>query len=61
MVRTASVRLGRGVLIGLGSVVGIGVEARPGCQVGALSLVPKFTKLDAHSVYVGAPVHKLER
>lgn len=61
MVRTAPVRLGHGVMIGLGSVVGIGVEAGPGCQVGALSLVPKFTKLDAHSVYVGTPVHKLER
>jgi acetyltransferase-like isoleucine patch superfamily enzyme len=61
MVRTASVRLGRGVLIGLGSVVGIGVEAGPGCHVGALSLVPKFTKLEPDTVYVGTPVRKLGR
>ena len=60
LVRTAPVRLGRGVLIGLGSVVGIGVEAGPGCQVGALSLVPKFAKLEAGATYVGTPVHKIE-
>jgi hypothetical protein len=41
-VRTAGVRLGRGVTIGLGSVVGIGVEAESMCRVGALSVVPKF-------------------
>jgi acetyltransferase-like isoleucine patch superfamily enzyme len=59
-VRTAAVRLGRGVTIGLGSVVGIGVEAGPLCRVGALSVVPKFERLDAGATYVGAPVHKLE-
>lgn len=58
---TAAVRLGRGVNIGLGSVVGIGVEAGPGCQIGALSLVPKFTKLEAGATYVGTPVRRLER
>jgi acetyltransferase-like isoleucine patch superfamily enzyme len=51
--------LGRGVTIGVGSVVGIGVEAGPGCRVGALSVVPKFTRLDAGATYVGAPVRKL--
>jgi acetyltransferase-like isoleucine patch superfamily enzyme len=61
VVRTAAVRLGRGATIGLGSVVGIGVEAGPGCQVGALSLVPKFMKLEAHTTYVGTPVRRLER
>jgi acetyltransferase-like isoleucine patch superfamily enzyme len=61
LVKTATVRLGRNVTIGLGSVVGIGVEAGPGCQVGALSLVPKFTRLEANTTYVGTPVRKLER
>lgn len=60
VVKTAPVRLGRGVTIGIGSVVGIGVEAGPGAQVGALSLVPKFTTLEAGATYVGTPVHKLE-
>lgn len=60
IVKTARVRLGRGVTIGIGSVVGIGVEAGPGAQVGALSLVPKFSRLEAGATYVGTPVHKLE-
>jgi acetyltransferase-like isoleucine patch superfamily enzyme len=59
-VRTSGVRLGRGVTIGLGSVIGIGVTAGSMCRVGALSVVPKFTKLDAGATYVGAPAHKLE-
>jgi acetyltransferase-like isoleucine patch superfamily enzyme len=61
LVKTAGVRLGRNVTIGLGSVVGIGVEAGPGCQVGALSLVPKFMRLEAGATYVGTPVRRLER
>jgi acetyltransferase-like isoleucine patch superfamily enzyme len=61
IVKTAPVRLGRNVTIGLGSVVGIGVEAGPGSQVGALSLVPKYMKLDAGVTYVGTPVRRLER
>ncbi|MBI2833044.1 MAG: hypothetical protein HYX76_01285 [Acidobacteria bacterium] len=60
-VKTATVRLGRNVTIGLGSVVGIGVQAGPGCQVGALSLVPKFARLEAGTTYVGTPVRRLER
>lgn len=61
VVRTATVRLGDGVTIGLGSVVGIGVVAGPGCQVGSLSLVPKFAELDAETTYVGTPVRRLAR
>lgn len=60
VVKTARVRLGRGVTIGVGSVVGIGVEAEERCQIGALSFVPKFTRLEAGAVYVGIPVKKLE-
>jgi acetyltransferase-like isoleucine patch superfamily enzyme len=59
LLKTARVRLGQGVTIGVGSVVGIGVDAGSGCRVGALSVVPKFTRLDAGATYVGAPVRKL--
>jgi acetyltransferase-like isoleucine patch superfamily enzyme len=60
VLKTAPVRLGRGVTVGVGSVVGIGVVAGDGCQIGALSLVPKFAELEAGAVYVGCPVRKLD-
>jgi acetyltransferase-like isoleucine patch superfamily enzyme len=56
VLKTAPVRLGRNTLVGIGSVVGIGVELGDGVQVGALSVVPKFAKLEAGGVYVGVPV-----
>ena len=56
MLKTAPVRLGRGVTVGLGSVINIGVDAGADCQVGALSLVPEHTRLDSGGVYVGVPV-----
>ena len=59
IVRTAAIRLGDDVTIGLGTVVGIGVEAGSRCQVGALSMVPKFSRLKADTTYVGAPVRVL--
>jgi acetyltransferase-like isoleucine patch superfamily enzyme len=59
VIRTARVRLGDEVTIGLGTVVGIGVEAGERAQVGALSFVPKFSRLRAHTTYVGAPVRAL--
>jgi len=61
LVKTAPVRLGRNTTIGLGSVVGIGVEIGPNCQVGSLSLVPKYARLDANATYVGTPVRRLDR
>jgi acetyltransferase-like isoleucine patch superfamily enzyme len=60
ILKTAAVRLGRGVTVGVGSVVGIGVVAGDRCQIGALSLVPKFAELEAGAVYVGIPVRKME-
>ena len=30
-----------------------------GCQIGALTLVPKHARLDPNSVYVGIPARKL--
>jgi acetyltransferase-like isoleucine patch superfamily enzyme len=59
LLKTARVRLGSNVTIGLGSVIDIGVEIGPHCQVGALSLVPKHTKLDGQAVYVGIPVRRV--
>lgn len=59
VVKTAAVRIGEHVTIGLGTVVGIGVEAGPRCQIGALSFVPKFSRLKADTTYVGTPVRAL--
>jgi acetyltransferase-like isoleucine patch superfamily enzyme len=61
VVKTGHVRLGRFVTVGLGSMVGIGVEAGEKCQIGALSLVPKYAKLDAGAVYAGTPVKRIDR
>jgi acetyltransferase-like isoleucine patch superfamily enzyme len=55
------VRLGRGVTVGVGSMIGIGVEAGDGYQIGALSVVPKYTKLEARAIYAGVPVRKPEK
>jgi hypothetical protein len=59
IVKTAGVRLGRRVTIGLGSVIDIGVEIGDECQVGALSLVPKGATLQPGAVYVGRPVRRV--
>jgi acetyltransferase-like isoleucine patch superfamily enzyme len=61
VVKTGQVRLGEGVTVGLGSMVGIGVTAGPRCQIGALSVVPKFTALEADAVYAGVPARRLDR
>jgi acetyltransferase-like isoleucine patch superfamily enzyme len=60
IVKTAPVRLGHNVTIGLGSVIEIGVEIGSDSQVGALSFVPKFTILKGNCVYAGAPAVPLE-
>lgn len=60
MVKTAKVRLGRGVTVGASAIVGIGVDAGDACQIGALSFVPKFSKLEAGKTYAGIPVHPVE-
>jgi acetyltransferase-like isoleucine patch superfamily enzyme len=61
VVKTGRVRLGRGVTVGVGSMIGIGVEAGEGCQIGALSVVPKDTRLEAGSIYAGVPARKIEK
>lgn len=60
IVRTGGVRLQRNVTVGIGSIIEIGVDAGANCQVGALSFVPKFTKLQEDRVYVGIPAHELQ-
>jgi len=61
IVKTAPVRLESGVTIGVGSVIGIGVVVEQDTQVGALSVVPKHRHLEAHAVYGGVPVRRLDR
>ena len=60
VVKTARVRLGHNVTIGLGSVIDIGVEIGSDSQVGALSFVPKYTKLKGGVVYAGTPAMPIE-
>lgn len=60
VVKTGRVVLASNVTIGLGTVVGIGVVADTGCQIGALSLVPKHARLDAHATYAGVPARRLD-
>jgi acetyltransferase-like isoleucine patch superfamily enzyme len=60
VLKTGRVRVGRGATIGVQTVVGIGVEIGDGCKVGALSLVPKGSRLAAGGVYVGIPVRQLQ-
>src|SRR3989304_1154623 len=55
VLKTAPVRLGRGVTGGVGSVVGIGVVAGDRCRIGALSLVPKFAELGEGGGCGGVP------
>ena len=61
MVKTGPVRLGRFVTVGLGSMVGINVEAGEKCQIGALSVVLKGSKLEGSAIYAGIPARKIER
>jgi acetyltransferase-like isoleucine patch superfamily enzyme len=60
VLKTARVKLGRNVTIGIGSVVGIGVEVGADAQVGALSVVPKFRKLEPGSIYGGDSIKRLD-
>lgn len=59
VVKTGGIRLGYHVTIGLGSVIDIDVEVGDRCQVGALSLVPKHSRLDGAAIYAGIPATRL--
>lgn len=56
---TAPVRVGARVTIGIASVIALGAEIGDGAQVGALSVVPKFQKLEPGGTYAGAPVRRV--
>ena len=60
VVITGRVRIGRGVTLGTGSVIGIHVTIGDATQLGALSFVPKHSVLAAHAVYLGIPAHAVE-
>jgi acetyltransferase-like isoleucine patch superfamily enzyme len=60
VVKTARIRIGDHVTIGLGSVVEIGAEIGSNCQIGALSFVPKYNRLPGDAVYAGSPVKRIE-
>lgn len=61
VVKTARVRLGDHVTIGVGSVIEIGVEIGANAQIGAMSFVPKFARLPGGVVYVGVPAAPIEK
>ncbi len=61
VVKTASVRLGRNVTIGLNSVIDIDIEIGDDCQVGALTLVPKHSRLVSGGVYAGIPARRINQ
>ncbi len=60
VLKTGRVRLGSGVTIGLGTLVDIDTDVGDGCQVGALSVVPKHARLAQGATYVGAPVIRVK-
>jgi acetyltransferase-like isoleucine patch superfamily enzyme len=60
VLKTAAVRLGSHVTIGLGAVIEIDVDIEPHCQIGALTFVPKHSRLESHTVYVGIPARPLD-
>ena len=61
LVKTGRVVLGDNVTIGLGSVIEIDVTVGSNVQIGALSFVPKHTRLAGDAVYAGIPVRRLPR
>ncbi|MEW5918786.1 MAG: hypothetical protein AB1762_20460, partial [Gemmatimonadota bacterium] len=59
VVLTGHVRLGRNVTLGTGAIVAIDVEIGDDAQVGALSFVPKHSRLATGGIYYGIPVHRV--
>lgn len=59
LVKTAALRIGNNVTLGLGSVIEIGVEVGDDCQIGALSFVPKHTRVAAGATYAGIPAVRI--
>jgi hypothetical protein len=55
VLKTAPVRLGRGVTIGVDSMIEIGITIGDRAQIGAMSFVPKHAVLPGDVVYAGTP------
>lgn len=53
-----SVRIGKHVIVGAGSVILPGVDIADGCSVGAMTLVNRST--EAWGIYVGNPARRLK-
>ena len=58
-VKTAPVRLNDRVIVGLESVISIGITVGSDVHTGALSLVPKHVNREGGRVYVGVPARPL--
>ena len=59
VVRTARVRIGAGSTVGVNAHIEIGADIGPDCQIGSLSMVPKFATLEGPGTYVGVPARRL--
>jgi acetyltransferase-like isoleucine patch superfamily enzyme len=57
--RTGSVVVGKRVTIGLDCAVGIDTAIGDGCEIGAMSLIPKHAVLEPGGVYAGIPIRRL--
>ncbi len=55
VVRTARVKIGAGSTIGVNAHVEIGADIGSRCQIGSLSMIPKFSVLSGPGTYVGVP------
>lgn len=60
VVRIAPIRVGTGSTIGINSHIQIGVEIGEACQIGSMSLVPKFSRLDGPGTWAGLPVRRVD-
>ena len=61
VVKTARVRLGDRVTIGIGCVIEIGVDIGSDAQIGAMSFVPKHARLPGGATYVGVPAEPIQK
>ena len=59
VVKTGRVTLGAGVTIGLNAIVEIDTHIASGCQVGAMTFVPKHARLLEPGTYVGVPASRV--
>jgi acetyltransferase-like isoleucine patch superfamily enzyme len=60
VVRIAAVRVGSGSTIGVNGIVQIGADIGQRCQIGSLSLVPKFARLEGPGTWAGVPVRQID-